>query len=156
MRTVALGGEADVRPPAATDIQEGVAFFETDFPADQVELGFLRIVEGRRVLPVAAARGKPPVVGRFEDVRRQIVVGVRNLRCATYVLAVADSRAGDKYHARHGQTQILTETRRNCSVEKLIERCAIPLAVHVGLTHTQRAPCDGSREEPLVAYLGIP
>ena len=118
IRAVALGGKAHERAPAAADVEHGVARLKSDFAADKIELGILRLVQRRRLGPVAAAAGKAFVECRLENIDRQIVMDIGGLLRAPYRLAVLDARHQDQQRQRQGQAQLRRPRRREITRSK--------------------------------------
>src|SRR5438309_1688392 len=124
---------ANERSPAATDIQDNVLFFQADLAANQFKLGFLRIVKRGGVGPVTAASRQTSIERRFEYIDGQVVVNVGCAFCAAYRLTVLEAGRHDQKNERQGHAKIVGQTVRYHSVEKLVERFAVPISIHIRL-----------------------
>ncbi len=77
--------------PPAPEVEDSHPLLQTCLPAYQIQLGFLRVIQGFRVLPVAARVYHPPVQHCFVKIVADIVVLFAYLEGATHSLQVKDS-----------------------------------------------------------------
>jgi hypothetical protein len=128
---MALGSEADERTPATAYIQHGMVGLERDLSA--VQLCFLRLVQRRCRWPIGAASGQAPVVGRFMNFDWKVAMRERYVFGALQYLAIVQTRGQPKQHERKRQSELLSKLGGDHLVEKLVERQAIPIAIHISL-----------------------
>src|SRR3546814_3891296 len=89
---VALRRELQRLAPAAADVEHAHPLAQPELAADQVELGFLRIIEVLRLAPVAAAVDQALAEHGAVEVVAQVVVALADLVTASSGLQVEQAR----------------------------------------------------------------
>src|SRR3546814_309909 len=123
--------------------------------ADQVELGFLRIIEVLRLAPVAAAVDQALAEHGAVEVVAQVVVALADLVTAASGLQVEQARTqcgADVGGAGHAFLDAGVEQ----VVQEAVERASVPPAVHVALAELERAPGHQPRRQVRVVDLHVP
>jgi hypothetical protein len=155
-RAVPFGGEAGERAPSATDVEHAVARPQAELPRDEVVLGVLRVVERRRPAPVrATVRHRRAQHGRVQLVAEVVVGGHAFARPADRLVV---EQAGG--HRLRGLPRTAAEepldTARQKPRRHLVERVAVPVAVHVRLASAQGAVQQGAGECAFPVNPGVP
>ncbi len=60
--------------PAAADVQDSVTSLEAQFPADEVQLGFLCVIQIPGLIPICAAIDHSPVEHIFKEFISPVIV----------------------------------------------------------------------------------
>ena len=152
---VALGGELEEAAPARADVEHGHPRLETDLAADQVELCFLRLVEGRCVLPVAAGIDHPLVEHPLVEIVADVVVLLGDLGDLG-ALRVEDRCAERLEDDAEVELEVVFEVGGRGPVDRAIEIVAVPPAVHVALADGERAIAEDAGVEAVVMDPDVP
>ena len=76
--------------------------------------------------------------------------------CATQCLAIEDERGGDREEIAETKCEPLVQTGADRATKHLVERFAIPPAIHVGLAEAERALREDPSEKTRVMHLNVP
>src|SRR5581483_2961412 len=126
--SVVFGGELERLAPAAADVEHAHAGAQTQLPADEIELGFLRIVEVARFAPVAATVDEALAQHRAEQVVAEIVVELADRKRAPPALQVHELRAQEQGGLVE-RRDLLVEARIEQAEQEAVEVVGVPPAV---------------------------
>src|SRR5437867_526329 len=142
--------------PAAADVQQAEAGSQTQSLANPIQLPQLR-------------RGKIVALGEertgilhiriehcFEKIVAQIVMDTANFSGASESLLVHEKRGEKCPDIGKSKFETLLESGANGAATHLIQRIAIPPAVHVGFPETERPGSQDSAKEAPVMHLYVP
>ena len=131
--------------PAAADIEHPHAGLELDFSADQVQFCLLRLVERCGLLPITTAVDHTRIQHFFVQVVPDIVVSLADVKSARPALLVDD--LGDQHvYLLAQRDHFFGQAGPEHFGQALVERLAVPPAVHVGFPQSERA----RRQNPVV------
>ncbi len=142
-------------PPAA-EFQNSHAGVCADFPTDEVQLGFLRFVEGLGIRPIGAGVVQAFIEHRPVEVIAQVVMPLCHLASPGCGLAV--EKPGPEDMPDHAQVFFdgLPQIGPQNPIDKSIDRCAVPPAIHVGFAQTQRCIPEHPAVKAFIVHLDVP
>ncbi len=156
LRAVPLGGILGEAAPPASQFEDAHAREDADLPAHQVELGFLRLVERRGVLPVAAGVAEPPVQHGTIEIVPEVVVAFADLEGPARRLQVEQPGAEDVQPDLPVAFDSIIQPGEHDARRELIDGRAFPPAHHVAFTHREVRLPQQALEEPSGRGPGYP
>src|SRR5437867_5487532 len=142
--------------PAAADVQQAQAGSQTQPLANPIQLPQLRRVEivalGEERTGILHIR----IEHRFEKIVAQIVMHPADFSGAWESLLVRDKRGEKCPDIGKSKFETLLEPGTNGAATHLIQRVAVPPAIHVGFPETERPGSQDSAKEARVMHLYVP
>lgn len=127
---------------------------QSEFAADQVELGFLRPVQVLRVAPVAAAVDQALAEHGLVQVIAEVIVALADFEAATARLQVEQARLESIGHFAPA-VHALVQVGLHQVIQEAVQRGGVPLAVHVTLAQAERALGHDPRIELRVMQVDV-
>ena len=138
-RAMTLGRELGEAAPAAAQLENAHAAACADLAADQLELCLLRRFEIVRRLPVAAGVDHAPIEHRPVEIVADVVVLLSHLEGPLHRLQIEELRLHDVGSDPRIATHLIVDARGDHPGGELVDRLAVPPALHVSLAESQRA-----------------
>src|SRR5437867_12134535 len=142
--------------PAAADVQQAQAGSQTQPLANPIQLPQLRRVEivalGEERTGILHIR----IEHRFEKIVAQIVMHPADFSGAPESLLVRDKRGEKCPDIGKSKCETLLESGTNGAATHLIQRIAVPPAIHIRFPVTKRPGSQHSAKKPLVIYVYVP
>ena len=156
MATVVASGITGQSTPAATDVQQAEAGSQTQPLANPIQLPQLRrgeiVALGEERTGILHIR----IEHCFEKIVAQIVMHPADFSGASESLLVRDKRGEKCPDIGKSKFETLLEPGTNGAATHLIQRVAVPPAIHIGFPETE---CPGSKDsvkETPVMHLYVP
>lgn len=156
LRAILFRGEFRKTPPAAADVENALAGLQADLTAHQIEFRFLRFVQTRGVFPVSAGIRQPFVQHRFVQVIARIIVPFPDHEGATFALSIGDAGADGVGEQGDARTKLRLDVLAQQTRQALVQRRAVPPAIHVCLAEAQGAIRQHTGIEAFVVNLDVP
>src|SRR5947207_9253351 len=142
--------------PAAADVQKSEAGSQTQPLANPIQLPQLRrgeiVARGEERAGILHIR----IEHRFEKIVSQIVMHPADFSGAPGSLLVRDKRGEQRPDIGKPKYETLLEFGTNGAATHLIQRIAVPPAIHIGFPETKRPGSQDSTKEALVMHVYVP
>src|SRR5436309_4486901 len=156
LATVVASGITGQSTPAATDVQQAEAGSQTQPLANPIQLPQLRRCEivafGEERTGILHIR----IEHCFEKIVAQIVMHPADFSGASRSLLVRDKRGEKCPDIGKSKCETLLEPGTNGAATHLIQRIAVPTAIHVGFPETERPGSQDSAKEAPVMHVYVP
>jgi hypothetical protein len=142
--------------PAATDVQQAEAGSQTQSLANPIQLPQLRrgqiVALGEERTGILHIR----IEHCFEKIVAQIVMHPADFSGAPGSLLVEENRGEKGPNIGKSKFETLLEPGTNGEATHFIQRIAVPPAIHIGFSETERPGSQDSAKEALVMRLYVP
>jgi hypothetical protein len=156
LATIVAGGITGQSTPATADVQQAKAGSQTQPLANPIQLPQLRrgeiVALGKERTGILHVR----IEHCFEKIIAQIVMHLANSSGASGSLLVRENRSEECPDIGKSKFETLLEPGTNGTATHLIQRVAVPPAVHVRFPETECPGSEDSAKEAPVMHLYVP
>ena len=154
--SVIFRGEFREATPATADVEESHLGAQSELATNQIHFAALRLRQIRCAFKISARVLHRRIEHRLEKIVSEIVVPFYDRRGTLACLAIGEKRSGESENISPIQRNRFLELGATGAKTHLIERFAIPPAVHVGFTQTKGAINEDATKKSVVVHAYVP